>query len=170
MSAVLDALQAAGLTVGAFAIGLVLVIRFAAMDPRRWHVEPGLWQKQPMGNDYMRGFGAALDGADGIAGLCHGDAASLALDLQMTALAEPRTTLLAGDALLGYITLVQRSKWMGYPDAITIWAQDYGPDQATVSIWSRSRYGNKDFGVNRTRVGRWLAANRMILADPSASS
>ena len=85
------------------------------------------------------------------------------------ALAEPRTQVIAGDALLDFITLVQRSKWLGFPDAITVMAHDIGPDRATLSIWSRSRYGESDFGVNRARVTRWLADIQPMLIDPLAA-
>ena len=163
-----SALRAAGLTLLAFAVGLVLVIRFAPMRAERWHVNPEFAQKQPGTTDYLlRPYGAALDGADGSAGIYGVDAATLTFHLQKTALAEPRTGLIAGDPLRGFITLVQRSYWMGFPDAITIMARDIGPDRATVAIWSRARYGFNDHGVNRARVQRWLAENEMLLIDPT---
>ena len=170
VSGALIALRAAGLTVLAFTVAMALVVRFAPMRQERWHVDPDLAQKQPGQNDYLlRAFGTALDGADGIAGLYEGDAESLTYYIEQVALAEPRTKVIAGDALLGYITLVQRSKWLGFPDAITVMAHDIGPDRATLSIWSRSRYGERDFGVNRARVSRWLADIQPLLIDPLAA-
>lgn len=161
-------LGAAGLATLAVAVGILLVFRFAPMRAERWHVNPELAQKQPGNNDWLlRPYGAALNGADGIAGVYQGDAVSLTDHLQQTALAEPRTRRIAGDPLGGFITLVQRSYWMGFPDAITIMAQDIGPDRSTLSIWSRSRFGTYDHGVNRARVARWLDANRMLLIDPA---
>jgi len=166
----INVLRALGLTLLAIAIGLVLVIRFAPMRVDRWHVNPELAQKQPGNNDYLlRPYGAALNGADGIAGVFQGDAASLTFQLQKTALAEPRTRLIAGDSQTGFITLVQRSRWMGFPDTITIMTHDIGSDRATLTIWSRSRYGTNDFGVNKARVTRWLDASPMVLIDPAAA-
>lgn len=167
MSATFSALRAAGVAALVLSVGMVLLIRFAPMRVERWHVDPELAQKQPRHNDWLlRPHGAALNGADGIAGVYGVDSASLTLHLQQTALAEPRTMVLAGDTHLGFITLVQRSKWMGFPDAITIMAQDIGPDRSTLSVWSRSRYGDSDFGVNRARVTRWLDASAIFLIDP----
>lgn len=161
-------LRATGVGLAVLAVGLMLAIRLAPMRVERWHVDPTSAQKQPLGNDYLlRPSGAPPDGADRIAGEYDGDAASLALRLQQTALAEPRTTLLAGDAAQGFITLVQRSKWMGFPDAISIRAVDLGRGRATLAIWSRARYGTDDHGVNRARVERWLAANVAFLMAPA---
>ncbi len=167
MSLARHLLRATGVGLAVLAVGLMLAIRLAPMRVERWHVDPTSAQKQPLGNDYvLRPFGVAQDGADGIAWVYDGDVGSLALRLQQTALAEPRTTLLAGDAAQGFITLVQRSKWMGFPDAISIRTSDLGQGRATLAIWSRPRYGNKDWGVNRARVQRWLAANRSFQVDP----
>ena len=52
---------------------------------------------------------------------------------------------------------VQRSRVIGFPDAISVSARPDGKG-SRLSIWSRSRYGQYDFGVNRARVERWLAA------------
>ena len=160
-----------GLTLLAIAIGIISVVRLSPMTAARWQVNPEFAQKQPGTNDYLlRPYGAALNGADGIAGVYQGDAASLTLRLQQVALAEPRTRLIAGDDGSGVITLVQRSRWMGFPDAISIMARDIGPGVATLAIWSRSRFGENDFGVNRARVTRWLAEAGMTVATGPQSA
>ena len=49
---------------------------------------------------------------------------------------EPRTTRIAGDWRLGDLTLVQRSRFLGFPDAISIQTESLGPDRSSVAIYS----------------------------------
>ena len=58
----------------------------------------------------------------------------------------------------GHITYVQRTRLMGYPDAISV--QVHPTDEAgqvAIDIFSRSRFGHSDMGVNAARVERWLS-------------
>jgi uncharacterized protein (DUF1499 family) len=52
---------------------------------------------------------------------------------------------------------VQRTRLMRFPDTIDIEAFP-APGGSTLAIYSRSLIGRRDFGVNRARVERWLAA------------
>jgi len=52
---------------------------------------------------------------------------------------------------------VQRSRLLGYPDVIDARVLP-AADGATLALYSRSLVGRKDFGVNRARLARWLAA------------
>jgi uncharacterized protein (DUF1499 family) len=58
------------------------------------------------------------------------------------------------------ITYVQRSRIIGFPDYITVKAvpMETGLPEAGAGliVYSRSRYGYGDFGVNRARVEAWL--------------
>jgi uncharacterized protein (DUF1499 family) len=47
---------------------------------------------------------------------------------------------------------------MRYPDTIDAQVFPAGEGQSTLAIYSRSLIGYGDFGVNHTRVERWLAA------------
>jgi uncharacterized protein (DUF1499 family) len=38
-----------------------------------------------------------------------------------------------------------------------------GPDQSSLAIYSRSRYGHYDFGHNRNRAETWLADLEKLL-------
>jgi len=53
---------------------------------------------------------------------------------------------------------IQYTRLMRYPDTIDIEVLSAGTNQSTVAIYSRSLVGSLDFGVNRKRVERWLAA------------
>jgi uncharacterized protein (DUF1499 family) len=75
-----------------------------------------------------------------------------------TALAQPRTKLIASHAAKRQMTFVQRSALFRFPDYVTIEAMPAGEGQSAAAFYSRSRYGYSDLGVNRKRVQAWLAA------------
>lgn len=74
------------------------------------------------------------------------------------ALADPRTTLVDEDCAARQVTFVQRSRTFRFPDTVTVEATPLGPGLTALAIYSRAKYGIRDFGVNRARVERWLAA------------
>jgi uncharacterized protein (DUF1499 family) len=72
--------------------------------------------------------------------------------------AEPRVTRTgSADDALQY-DVVQRSRFFRFPDLITVRFVPLGDTRSTLAVYSRSRYGREDFGVNRKRVEAWLAA------------
>lgn len=68
----------------------------------------------------------------------------------------PRTRILRErpDGLA--FTAVQRSAVMRFPDFVAVEVRPAGTG-ATVLVYSRSVFGIRDFGVNRSRVEGWLA-------------
>jgi len=70
------------------------------------------------------------------------------------ALAEPRVTRKQADD--GQREFVQRSALMRFPDTITFEAIDLGDGSSTFAIYSRSKVGHSDLGVNRKRIESWL--------------
>jgi uncharacterized protein (DUF1499 family) len=73
----------------------------------------------------------------------------------------PRTTLLNRSADGLRLTLVQRSALLRFPDYIDVSIQPApggNGDGSTIAIYSRSRFGYSDLGVNRKRVEDWIAA------------
>ncbi len=77
---------------------------------------------------------------------------------------QPRTTRIAGAVDTKMITYVQRSVLMGYPDYITIKAVTSGVDQSKLVIFSRSRFGHSDLGVNKMRIDQWISVIRGMIA------
>jgi len=71
------------------------------------------------------------------------------------ALAEPRVTRKQADD--GQREFVQRSALMRFPDTITFEAIDLGNGTSTLAIYSRSKVGHSDLGVNKKRIDDWLA-------------
>ena len=79
--------------------------------------------------------------------------------LTKVALAEPRTQQLeAGGGRDRTARFVQYSRIMRYPDTIDAEVFAVGQGKSSLAIYSRSLVGNGDFGVNRARLVRWLAA------------
>ncbi|SDZ49506.1 Uncharacterized conserved protein, DUF1499 family [Jannaschia faecimaris] len=125
-------------------------IRFAPMDPGVWHVDAATAARTGKPNDYL-----VAEGGDRPA-ITVPETVEAVLDrLDAVATAERGVTRLAGSAAEGRVTYVQRSKLMGYPDAISVSATQAG-EGTTLSIYSRSRFGQSDLGVNEARVERWL--------------
>ena len=85
-------------------------------------------------------------------------ARELADALLAIARGEPRTRLIdrTNDGLA--MQFVQRSAVFRLPDTIDVEVIAFGASQSSLAIYSRSRYGRRDFGVNRRRIERWLAA------------
>ncbi len=76
--------------------------------------------------------------------------------IKRVAFGEPRTILIDEDAETCQVEFVQRSRIFRFPDRISI-AAYAKPNGAALAIYSRSRIGIRDFGVNRARVARWIA-------------
>ena len=60
-----------------------------------------------------------------------------------------------------HLTLVQRTALLRFPDYIDVAIQPApggNGDGSTIAIYSRSRFGYSDLGVNRKRVEDWMAA------------
>ena len=60
---------------------------------------------------------------------------------------------------------VQRSGLLRYPDRITVEAVPTGEGTSSLAIYSQSKYGYKDGGVNEARVNRLLARTRAALGN-----
>lgn len=84
-------------------------------------------------------------------------AGALAQKFLDSALAEPRTKLAEGSAEDLAFRLVQKSALLRFADDIDVQIIPLGDDRSTLAIYSRSRVGYSDLGVNRKRIERWLA-------------
>ena len=72
--------------------------------------------------------------------------------------AQPRMeTRQADDEAMQY-EFIQRTKYMRFPDIITVRFIPLEQARSTLAVFSRSRYGRRDFGVNKKRVRSWLDA------------
>ena len=57
----------------------------------------------------------------------------------------------------GQIEAIQRTALVGFPDWITAQPVDLGNGTASICVFSRSKFGLRDFGVNEKRGLAWLA-------------
>jgi uncharacterized protein (DUF1499 family) len=55
------------------------------------------------------------------------------------------------------IEAVQRTALVRFPDWITAQPVDLGGGKASICVFSRSKFGYRDLGVNQKRVSSWLA-------------
>ena len=91
--------------------------------------------------------------------------ASPVFPLPWERLREYWTEVISGEKLVGPIVAdpdhrrfvyIQHSPTFRFPDIITVEFVPLGPNRSSIAIYSRSRYGQYDFGKNRKRVGKWL--------------
>ncbi|HEY7576395.1 MAG TPA: DUF1499 domain-containing protein [Acetobacteraceae bacterium] len=71
---------------------------------------------------------------------------------------QPRTFVAAEYPAERQVHFVARSAVLNFPDLITAQVAEAAPAGSTLVLYSRSVYGYSDLGVNRRRLGMWLAA------------
>ncbi|MCC7048632.1 MAG: DUF1499 domain-containing protein [Alphaproteobacteria bacterium] len=59
---------------------------------------------------------------------------------------------------MAQIVFVQRTPWLRFPDIVRIQAVASVTGRTGVALYSRSVYGYYDFGTNKARARRWMAA------------
>ncbi|MRH19466.1 DUF1499 domain-containing protein [Rhodovulum strictum] len=124
--------------------------RKVADDPALWHVDPLTAEKPGTPNAIL----VRPEGGDRTAPAYAVSPEDLARAIEAVALSEPNTSRIAGSPEELWMTYVQRSRIMGFPDYISIKALPKD-DGATWAAFSRSRFGQSDLGVNAARLARW---------------
>lgn len=139
----------------ALIVAMVLWVCVAPSDVDQWHVNPDTVQKTPRPNQYIM-----WDAQDADSMTFDTVPADLAAKFDQIALAQPKVTVLAGNAADCHVTSVQRTNLMAYPDYISvkIAAEDGGKSRLT--IYSRSGFGRSDLGVIKASVKAWTDALR----------
>ena len=79
---------------------------------------------------------------------------------------EKRMILVRADPDFRRFVYIQHSPTFRFPDIITVEFVSLSPARSSIAIYSRSRYGEYDFGKNRKRVEKWLALLQRI-AQPA---
>jgi uncharacterized protein (DUF1499 family) len=77
--------------------------------------------------------------------------------IRRTLSSQPRTIIAEGEPDRRRLVLVQRSFVFRFPDTITIQVFELPDGHSTLAIYSASKYGRSDLGVNKARVTNWLA-------------
>ena len=122
--------------------------RLAPMNPAQWHVAPADVIPPSSPNFALR------VGADAPV-FAHSP--EVVADRLAIVAQDAGAKIIAGSPQSGHVSYVVHSRIMEFPDAISIRLLPEG--QGTrVEIFSRSRYGYSDMGVNAARVAAWIAA------------
>jgi uncharacterized protein (DUF1499 family) len=137
----------------ALIVAVVLYVRLGPTDVSQWHVDPISATKTARRNQFLM-----RDGADAPSLIYHTPPVELATAFNKIALSKPNVTILAGNPTDLWVTYIQRSKLIGYPDFISVRIVPTDTGGAKLVIYSRSRFGRSDLGVNRARVLNWTAA------------
>lgn len=80
--------------------------------------------------------------------------------VQDVAARQPRTFQAAKYPDQLQVHYAARSAVFNFPDQIIVQVLQEGPDNSGLIVYSRSVYGESDFGVNRKRIEAWLAELR----------
>ena len=102
-----------------------------------------------------RWHSAEKDGSLSLSNSLSGSLRPRSVAFDAAVLAQPRVERIAGDPSEGFMTYRQRSLVFGFPDYVSVRTLP-AAGGSTLAIWSRSRYGRSDFGVNAERVSTWL--------------
>lgn len=141
--------------VAALAVGGAIGIRRQSDDPAEWHLDPLTAPTPSTPNSYrVAPAGADID-RDVDAPVFSVPVVELASAFDAVALGEDRVEILAGTAADGFVTYIQRSAFFAFPDYVSVRFMEVGAG-STLAVFSRSRYGKSDLGVNEKRVTKWL--------------
>ena len=136
----------------------MIYVRVAPLDAASWHVDPVTAPTPETPNSFrVLAPGATPGPEEMVSPVFAVPPAQLMQAFDSMALAQPRTERLAGmpDGQ-DFVTYVQRTALVAYPDYISVRAVPAGDGQSALVILSRSRFGKSDLGVNRARTIQWL--------------
>ncbi|MGB0497655.1 MAG: DUF1499 domain-containing protein [Rubricella sp.] len=145
-------------------------IRTVPSDPATWHVHPLEAPTPETPNTFraapvLGGVPTTEERIDLVSPIFDVNPAIIALALDQFALTQSRTERIAGTPESGWMTYVQRSEVMRYPDYISVMVFELENGQSTIAIFSRSRFGYDDLGVNEERVRRWIGTLESFAAQ-----
>ncbi|MFO7855527.1 MAG: DUF1499 domain-containing protein [Paracoccaceae bacterium] len=138
--------------------GLAVWARIAPETPADWHVDPMTVERPASPNTALVAPEGAESRTDRAAPVFDAPPERLMQAVAEVAESRPRTELIAGSVGDRHVTWRVRSAIMGWPDYVTVRALPSEEGGATLAIYSRSRFGESDFGVNAARVSAWLEA------------
>lgn len=144
---------------------VMLYIRYTPTDPAAWHVDPRAATRPDTPNSWL----IRPVGGDAAAPEFALAAPELAALVDAVIAAQPRTHPIAGSVEAGHITYVTRTPIMGYPDyvSVRVFATATG---AGLAMFSRSRFGHSDLGMNRRRLDDWMARIEAAVREREAGN
>lgn len=126
-------------------------------DPEVWHVDPLAAVTPDTPNSYrVAPEGLTEEYVDAPAPVYTANPTLMAKAFDDFVMAQNKVERIAGSAEEGWVTYVQKSNSWNFPDYISVKFIDLNGGSSTVAIFSRSRFGHSDMGVNKERVETWL--------------
>lgn len=157
--------------IGIVAISLytVFYIRTVGHDPQVWHLDPRSAPQSESPNSFRLVQSSLTDlPVDLEAPTYAVNAATLSEAFDRYVMGQPRVERVAGSTEEAFITYVQRTEGLQFPDYISVQFYDFGDTgTSTIAIYSRSRFGYADMGVNEARVKAWLKSIASFEQDPA---
>lgn len=141
------------LVIGAFYVRAVT----ASHDPAEWHIDPLTVERPPSPNTYFVAPQNIVEaGVDLEAPVYAVPATIMANAFNDYVLRQPNALLIAGGVDTLWLTYVQRTPTLKMPDYVSVKFIELEEGKSTIAIYSRSRFGYGDMGVNKARVSSWL--------------
>lgn len=149
--------------IGLILLGAALVYpRTLSHDADVWHVDPLTAPKPSTPNSYRVGP-AGTEAADAEGPTFRQDAGVVGGAFSRIA-ADEGAEVIGGSVEEGWVTYVQQSTLFAFPDYISVRFSDLDDGGSTIAVFSRSRLGQSDLGVNEKRVNDWLAKINAVLS------
>ncbi len=141
------------LVIGAFYVRAVT----ASHNPADWHIDPLTVERPSSPNTYFVAPQGMVEAqVDREAPVYAVPAAIMAKAFNDYVLTQPNALVVDGQVEGLWLTYVQRTPTLKMPDYITVKFIDLEDGKSTIAIYSRSRFGYGDMGVNKARVDTWL--------------
>jgi uncharacterized protein (DUF1499 family) len=145
---------------GVFAALIVIaavMIRRLDHDAGVWHVDPMTAPTPSTPNSYrVAPAGSGVD-ADATAPTFEMSVMDLAAKFDRVARDSGSVEVVGGSPESGFVTYVQTSALFAFPDYISVRFIEVDAQTSTLAVFSRSRLGKGDLGVNKRRVTGWLS-------------
>ncbi len=128
-------------------------------DPAVWHVDPLTAPQTVKPHSFrLAPPGLTEEPVDMPAPVYSANPTLMAKAFDDFVLKQNKVKRIAGSPEEGWMTYVQRSPRWNFPDYISVKFIDLNGGKSTVAIYSRSRFGYSDMGVNEARVKTWIRA------------
>lgn len=133
------------------------LIATATHDPDVWHEDPLTVKSSETPNSFrMAPAGSTSERIDAISPAYTEDAVVLAEAFDEFVRKQRATVRIAGLPPELFMTYVQRTEKLKFPDYISVKFIGLEDGTTSIAVYSRSRYGYADLGMNQARVERWV--------------
>jgi len=142
----------------------------AAHDPAEWHVDPLTVAASDTPNDYRIALRSLTEErVDTEPPIYAERPLVLAQAFDQFAFSQRDTNRIAGLPPELMMTYVQYTETLKMPDYLTVKFIDLGDGTSTVAIYSRSRFGYGDMGMNERRAQSWIRSLDGFIATETAA-